>query len=309
MINLNTLIEFERITGKAIAQYLQQALNFFQTDYPLLEAYYAGKLTSVKSDPFASLAALETETQVFLTAFQTHGVQLTNSQWWYLLEEVENIDSRLKTVRNINRWARSTRSNIAFNNGMAFDYVMPAGQTMERISRDLLKDTWADDDWADIAISNNIREEDYTPDGGVNLKLTQSAGAATIKVSSVVDSMEGKRILGKDLHRALQFADNDLLTLSEDDTVFQSVEILAALKVNDNPFAPNDGLQTAVIIGGNRASLNFPVISRQMTATFQSDDTLQDFSIKEIKVVNDTLQINYQVSTRLNETIEASIII
>ncbi|SHL14835.1 hypothetical protein SAMN05444266_102212 [Chitinophaga jiangningensis] len=306
---MNTLTKFEQITGKAIGQYLQRALRFFQQDYPLLEAYYAGNLSSVKSDPFATLAALEAETQVYLTAFQTHGVQLNNSRWWFLLEEIEQIDSRLKTIRNISRWARSTRSNTAFNNQRAFDYVMPAGQTLERISRDMLKEALPEDSWAEIAIGNNIREEDYTPDGGVPLKLTQSAGPRTIQVSAVVDTMEGKRILGKDLHRALQFADNDLLTLTEEETVFQSVEILASLKVNDNPHAPNDGLQTAVIIGGNRASLNFPVISRQMTATFASDDTLKDFQINDIRVVNDTLRINYQVSTRLNETIEASITI
>lgn len=302
-------MNFERITGKSIRDYFQRALSFFQYDYPLLAAYYAGNLNSVKSDPFASLTALESETQIYLTVFQTYGKQFTNSQWWYLLEQVENIDNRLKTVRNINRWARSTRGIAAYDAQMNFDYVMPAGQTLERISKDLLKDTLSEDDWADIAIRNNIREEDYTPDGGVSLKLTVPRSGGAINVAAVVDSMEGKRILGKDLHRALQFADNDLLALSEDDTVFQSVEILAALKVNDNPHAPNDGLQTAVIIGGNRASLNFPVISRQMTATFASDDTLQGFTIKEIKVVNDTLQINYQVSTRLNETIDASITI
>ncbi|WP_291911009.1 hypothetical protein [Chitinophaga sp. CB10] len=307
MTTLATLLEFERITGKNIRQFFRNALNFFQSGYPLLAAYYAGSINSVKSDPFAVLTALEQDIQILFTAFQTHSVQLTNSRWWFLLEDLEELDNRLKTCRNIARWSRSTRSNTGFLDKTESSYTLPAGQTLERISGDMLKDSLPEDDWMDIALRNNLREEDYSIDGGVNLRLSLPSAGGSVKVNTVVDVMEGRNILGKDLHRAMRFTDNDLAVLSPDETVVQSVDILAALKNNDNPYAPNDGLQTAVILGGNRASLNFPVISRQMSRTFASDDTLTGFTIKELKVENDNLLINYEVSTRLNETIDASI--
>ncbi|MBS0031612.1 hypothetical protein ACTJJ0_30810 [Chitinophaga sp. 22321] len=309
MIRFNTLQEFQQITGKNISEFFQKALNFFSNDYRSLSAYYAGKTSSIKSDPFARLAELESLSQVFFAAFHAHAPQLTNVKWWYLLEELENIDNRLRMIRNIHRWARSSRSNVSYLKNIELDYTMPAGQTLERISRDILESSNPQDEWTDIALRNNLREEDYSADGGVNLKLTSPVNNRNIQVATVVDTMQGKSMLGKDLHRGLQFVDNDLRCLGYDETVYQSVEILACLKKNDNPHAPSDGLQSAVIVGANRASLNFPIIVRQLSATFATDDTLQDFAVNEIKVVDDNLFISYQVKTRLNETIDGRILI
>ncbi|SEW37484.1 hypothetical protein [Chitinophaga arvensicola] len=309
MITIDILDQFERITGKNIRLFFSKALDFFSTDCNLLIAYYSGNVREIKSDPFATLTALEDMTQTIFAAFHAHGARLTNTRWWYVLDEVEQIDSRLKTIRNIHRWARSTRSGVAYTPGVEMDYTIPAGQTLERISRDVLGDNTPQDEWADIAVSNYLREEDYTPGGGVNIRLRRSSVSGNVVVNAVVDAMDGQRIVGKDLHRSISFLDNDLKCLSYEDTVRQSVEILATLKRNDNPYVPDCGLQSAVVVGANRASLNFPIIVRQMTATFATDDTLKDFSIQEIKVESDNLLINYQVTSRLNETIDGSILI
>lgn len=309
MITIETLDNFEQITGKNIKGFFSKALDFFNTDCNLLIAYYAGRIKEIKSDPFVTLSDLEAMSQILFATWHAHSSRLTNVKWWEVLDTLEDVDNRLKSVRNIHRWARSTQAKVGYTAEVELDYTIPSGQTLERISQDLLRDADPQDDWADIAARNYLREEDYTTEGGVNIKLNDPSSNNTLKVNAVVDTMDGKRILGKDLHKSIRFTDNDLRTLNYDETVFQSVSILSALKKNDNPYSPADGLQSAVAVGSNRASLNFPVIMRQMTATFATDDTLKDFAINEIKVEADNLLINYQVSTRLNETIDGSILI
>ena len=122
-----------------------------------------------------------------------------------------------------------------------------------------------------------------------------------IVVNSVVDVISGKSIYGRDLTKYISFVSDDLTSLEYDDTIKQAVEINLNLKKGDNPNFPTLGVQRAAIIGVNRNTLNFPIITRQLIETFNSDDTLKDFQVVNLKIDQDNLFIEIKVSTRLNE--------
>lgn len=303
-ITIDTAVmeEFEDITSTDIQTYLTNVMNFLSTSYNRIVAFYSGQQSTVSQADFTSFTNLQTDTENMLAVFRLQGQALKNLKFWILLDQVEQIDSRLNSLANINKWSKSSITFVGYDPAQQAAYTLRAHQTLERVASDILSLPTPDDDWYSIAINNQLTEEDYTVDGGTTIQLSFPTINNGISINSVVAVMTGDAILGLDFQKKLQFADDDLIVLDGPDTVTQSMYILAKLKQNDNPDFPTLGLQSAVIVGGTRASLNFPVISRQITQVFASDDSFKNFAIQNLNVTQDQLNLSFQVSTRLNET-------
>lgn len=301
--------DFKTLTSKDIAPFLKRCISFFSTEYPAIVDFYTGKKRKVKSEDFKKFALLEDEKNQIFEIFDAHSQAMKNSKWWALVEELESIDSQLSTLRHINKWARSSLTTVGYSPYMQIEYVLNQNETLERVSKDVMQ-SQSLDSWVDIAIDNRLEEEDYTIEGGNLINLYFERNNNTYKVLSVVDIIRGKSIYGKDIDKTLHFATvdpvegyGDVVVLDYDETILQAVSILILLKRNSNPDAPNSGLQSTIAIGGNRATLNFPILNRQLTATFATDDTLKNFIIKNIEFKQDQLLIDYTVQTRLDEVI------
>lgn len=310
-LNRDILAEFKKITSLNAELYFSRATDFLSSSYNRITAYFSGKQSKVSQGDFNALTDLEAQTENFLSTIRLQKQKLKNLKWWLLIEHVESIDSRLNSLRKANKWSKSSLTDFGYHPSLQAVYTTKARQTLERIAQDVLKKVTPQDDWVDIAIANQLTEEDYTPAGGVPLQLSFPRINQGIAISAVVAVMIGKSIYGLDLNKKIQFDEDseDLLVLSYDDTVQQAVEILANLRKYDNPDFPFLGLQSSVVIGNNRASLNFPVIGRQMAETFASDDSLKNFQLLSITVDQDNLNISFQCQTRLNETTDGMIIV
>lgn len=304
------LKEFKKITSKDIELFFYKALSFFSIEYNDIVAYYSGDLKNISSNPFEVFEKIKRECSELFSSFQNHNKQLNNTKWWLLLEQLETIDSQLQSLNNINRWSRSSLTKVGYSSDLSVQYTLKQNQTLEKVSSDILGSSDVEK-WVDLAVKNNLIEEDYSLEGGVDIQLQFPQINQGVEINSVVDVMIGKSIYGKDLARKLEFiaSENDLSILGYDDTAIQSVDILSQLKKGDNPDFPNQGLQSAVVVGANRATLNFPIISRQMRETFATDDSFKNFTLTNISILEDNVSISYQVQTRLSETYDGQIAI
>ena len=304
-LNIDILEEFKKITSKDIDSFLRKCISFFKKEYLTIAAYYNGDLKEIESSNFTTFQLLKEECSEMLIAFQNNSRYFNNIKWWELLEYIEAVSSRFDTLNSIHKWSRSSLGKNSYSANLSVQYVSKQNQTLEKVSTDVLGLSEAE--WYDIAIDNDLAEEDYSLEGGQDLRLKASQNIQKIEINSVVDVMVGKSIYGKDIKRQMQIVDNDIVTLDYDETILQSVDILISLKKGDNPMFPSMGLQSAVVIGSNRATLNFPIIARQLGEVFSSDDSLKNFSLKELKVEEDNLLIDYEVQTRLNETFDGQV--
>ncbi|MBJ7437018.1 MAG: hypothetical protein JHC54_15340, partial [Acinetobacter sp.] len=155
--------------------------------------------------------------------------------------------------------------------------------------------------WTDIAIRNTLNEEDYNLNGGKLLTLPATNDGTTIVVDSVVDVMTGLNIFGKDLTQKLSYVNDDLATVVGRDCLFQSTVILSELRKQDDPHNPTIGIDASLIVGSNQASLNFPIISRQITQVFATDDTFSSASATEILLENGNLFITVVAKSRFED--------
>lgn len=302
LYNKDILDEFQLMTGKNLREFFSKALLFFTSDYPAIVEYFSGKRKDISSLPFENFTFIKQELDSCFTLFQLFSNNMKDSRWWILLDQLEEIDSRLLTLASINRWARSSATSTSYSPTVQIDYVLLQNETLETVSKNVLGDANPQDDWVNIALSNDLEEEDYSFEGGNPLRLQlDSLVNLGITVNSVVDTIIGKSIYGRDLTKYISFENDDLTSLQYDDTIKQAADILSKLRKGDNPNFPNLGIQSTAVIGANRNLMNFPIISRQMNEVFNSDDTFKNFQMVNLSISEDNLTCAIKVTTRLNE--------
>lgn len=298
-IDKDTLLEFKRITSKDILGFLTLVKEFFLTDYNVIVSYFSGNVDTIDSVRFEKLSRINEQLLVMFDTYHYNSQQLVGTRWWSLLEILEDIDSQLNTIKNLPRWSRSSITNFNYSSVNQLDYILKQNETLEKVATEVLSQST--DQWVKIAFDNSLREEDYTKDTNNELKLFFNETSQPFTLNSVVDTISGKSVFGKDFVDYISFEDEDLKSLDYDETLQQSVSILSNLKKNDNPDFPNDGVQSSIVAGGNRATFNFPILTRQLQQTFSTDDTLKDFQILLLSIEEDKLFLEYQVSSRLGE--------
>lgn len=304
-INKEITEEFRKITSKNIDEYFKRVFLFLQRDHRDIVSYYSGNTNTLLTESLESFRNIKKETDSVLSIFQLHSKRFTNVKWWILLEKIEEIESMLSTLSNIDRWSRSSANMVNYSSEVLSVHTLSQNQTLERLAVD--QEEKEIDSWVDIAVLNRLREEDYSSEGGVPILLRKRSNQANVEIESVIDTMIGNNVYGKDLPQTLSFShiENDLSTLSPEETLYQSVAILSKLKKWDNPDSPLSGIQSFI---GNMSTLNFPVIERQMRETFATDDSLANFRIQTISSNQDNMEIFFEVETRLGETFEGSIL-
>lgn len=297
----NTILEdFKKMTRYDIFKYFNDFINFIELNQPKIISYYKGESNNISTDSFNNLKLLTLETKNILELVEYNQRFFDNYKWWVFIEQIEDNLSVLETITNAPKWLKSIPNNINFTTDPEVELTLKQGETLERLSRKRLGFNDWDNDWTNVALRNNLTEEDYTPNGGVFLKVSFK-NTFSPDVTVVVDTLEGNNIYGKDLTKKLVFEDNDITSLEPIQTFYQSVEILVNLKKEDNPEFPKQGYNEKLVVGSNVNFLNFPTLIRQLGETFRGDDTISSMTVLNFKREQDAVYIDYQVEGRLGD--------
>lgn len=300
-IDLNIIEKVRKISNIDFTSILGEISFFLDNDYIVLSNYFLGKSTLDSPVTFQKYSNLYKEFSSLHTKIYNFRNQLYNIEFVDFLEKLEIINDKLIYINNLNRWLRSSILNFTYYNQLQVDYLLQQGDTLERISRNLLQRQDFLDNWYDLALSNSLTEDKYTSEGGVPIKVPIERRVYSYSLNSVVDVISGKSCYGKDLPTRLTLYEEDLVVLDYFDTIKQSTEILVTLRKGDNLENRNLGLQEEVYVGSNRIYFNTPILIRQLSESFLTDDTLLDFQINEIRVDQDNFFIDFQVRTILGE--------
>lgn len=284
---------------------LSRLESFIENDYQILVDYFTGKKTLNNPSVFHKLDKIILDFNTIHSSLFNYRRTLYNTEYISFMERLEDLKVQMDYLRNLNRWLRSSLSlnSISYNSPQR-DYLLGEGDTLERISRGVLRRENFQDNWFDLALSNSLLEEDYTGEGGELLRIPakQTLGLS-YNIESVVDVIVEKSCYGKDIQSRFEFTEEDLLILSYNSTIEQAVEILITLRKGDNLDSPGLGIQEEMFIGSNRTYFNTPTLIRQITESFGTDDTLTDFNVKEVRIEQDNFFLDFQVRTILGELV------
>jgi len=307
-VGVDIIFNFQKTTGYDLSTYLSLTNTFINVQSNNIIAYYSGDVKTPDREAFNVLNELKIESNKIIQLFIVHKKSLETAEYWELLNMLEDIHIKLHTADNYSKWLRSSITKNNFNPDPEIEYILKQNQNLEKVSSDVQKSNDRDNDWYDIAIRNDMIEEDYTPEGGNNLKISFS-NRKNLFLNSVVDNIFGQKILGADVQRKLEFENDDLKNLDNISTFFQAVEVLTLLSKGSNPEFLTHGIQKELFIGTDYGSIVFQALVRQFIENFSRDDTISAVEIKSVENIKDGIFIEFNVSSRINEIVESSVII
>lgn len=305
-LNRDDLIEMEVFLNIPIISVFENLEEFNNLHAPLIRGFYDGKGLRYNSDSIRSLNKNITDLKDVLESIAINKNDFNKYKYWIIVEILEDSLTYLKTLSNYALWARSPKDISVYGQGLEQDYVQRQNETLKQIE---VKSgsTNFDLDWYNLAIRNSLREEDYTNQGGTPLKIILRNIDNAI-VESVVDIIDnGLKSYGFDIYRKLTFEDDDLVVLDNKETLKQSAYILTSMSKGDNVKFPELGFDKISLLGSNVGSFLYPLAIRQVIELFSTDDSFAGIEIDKMKIEQDSIKMEINITTRFKESLEGLI--
>jgi len=296
---------FHDKTGFDLDQLLEDAVVFYDEQSQNIVQFFSGTTTSINSEAIDEMLRIRDALANVAQTFTVQSYNFYDIIYWELLDVVDDLLVKFRSLSNL-RWYRTSRRNFDLSGQINVTHTLKRGQNLEGAVSNVANSDDRNNDWVDVAVSNDLTEEQYDGQGGQILQMSLINQQNVSTITSAVGAIENESIYGKDIDRNFAFADNDIVVLDNKETLTQSVSILAGLRRGDNPRFPDLGVQSDV--GGNRnvnANL-FPIVFRQVSRVFLTDDSLRSFSIKNITTIQDRIEYEYVVESRRREIITNS---
>ena len=259
--------KYYNITKIDIQQFFQDTVDFINEGYPSILSYYEGG--DLPADSFKVLDDLLVRAESIDAAFFNFSDQMKTLDMWDLLDTFEDSWGQLLTINNTSKWMRSSRVG-RYDGKFYLERALKDFENFEQVASSVGSND-PQNDWEEIAVSNFIIEEDYSPrSGGPIFKISLSS-SANFGIQTVVDSLVGERILGKDVDKRFYFANNDLAIVEYKDAINQTIDTIMNTLKGDIPEFPEDGVSNE-FIGTNVSAIQYPTLFRNLSTMFAKDD-------------------------------------
>lgn len=298
------MVKFSNKIGFDVKTFLEESLYLIQDGQASFVSYYT-QGSEFPKDFFDLLDKLLSQTKTIYRKIAINREAFDNYIDFIIFDQIEDFVSMFNLINNYSRWLRSSIIKGRFKNTTEIDFVLRQNQTLEELSNEI---GWTSREQGalDLALRNQIKETDYTVDGGLTFKFSYQ-NDNSFSLQTVVDEMTGENILGKDLQAKFEFKDDDLVALTPSQTFLQTCEILTGLIKNNNPEFPSDGFDKEAISNRNIMKVKLSTFIRQMYAVVSKDDTISSFSITDVVEEKDCLRVEMQYKSYLNEQIKQSV--
>ena len=293
----DTFDRFTSRTGTDIHLFLSNFVDFFDNYYQNIADYYTnnGVLNSITLTKLSDLVSFRDSVR---NSFNVN-IDILGDLFdmWELLDQFEECSTKIDTALNSQKWFRSNKI-LGYDNGTEKDHVLGQGETLSLLADDLGYTT-PNDDWINVALRNQLREEDYTEEGGNKLKVVFQNNA-DYKLKGIVGAISGQTMLGRDICKKIQYINNDIYVLSYIDTAFQSLNILMNTFKGSVPEFPDDGIDKR-LAGSNINSIQYPVIFRQISKIISKDDSFKSVTLSSITNKDDVIFVNFKIQARTGD--------
>ena len=285
-ISFNTIDSFARRSKLPLVDLLTDYFSFAAGGVQRIIAFFTGRAVRYPSADFQELVRLEEELASFSAEMVRSSSRHRGHENLLMLLCFNEMRAALQSVRGYNRLVGSSVRVTPTQETIRQDITLRQGQTLAGVERDILGSPDARNSWVSLAVNKRIKEEDWTTDGGYRFSVDFSRDRRGVRSTQIFDVIdEPVKLLGIDISKDMSYdirtvANDpnryiDFKLLSYDQTFIQSIETLAALRVGDNPFYPDDGYSTATL----SADVNFPIFFSQLAGSFSLDESIGSFRI------------------------------
>lgn len=298
------LDRFKEITKVDLTQFFEDYAYYVDNYYQdLINFYTSPSTTNVNKQTFIKLKELRGFSNRIDDVWGIYKNKFDNAVFHSIIDQYQDVKDKILTMSNLKKWLRSNKVYGSDTN-VRRNVVLKQDQTLENVASELgyLE---PNDNWSGLALDNHINEEDYSLIGG-NVLSVSTQNTDFIQIQTVVEPISGINLYGKDIDKEFYFDSNDFAVLSYKDNINQVVDTYVNLRKGNVPEFPEDGIDKS-ILGGNKNSVQFPSIFRQLFELFQKDDRFASVQITDIDLVDDRISLYFTIVTRLKEILERNL--
>ena len=153
-----TFDRFKSKTNVDIRTFFVNFVDFFDNHYQNIIDYFTVG-SELNSDTVQALNSLNIYAKQIRTVYNNTQKSLTNYyDDFELLDNFEQACIKIDTVYNSKKWFRSNKG-LNFDNKTEKDFVLKQNQTLTSLAEEVGY-TQPNNDWVNIALRNDLREED-----------------------------------------------------------------------------------------------------------------------------------------------------
>lgn len=289
--------KFNQITGYDIKSFFKSFVDFSNTYYPSIVSFYQGGI--VNADAFKTLDNLIASANVIEPLFSLHSDTLDDISMWDILDDFTEIQTKLETIKNSDRWLRS--SSIGRDNTIQISRKLRSGEDFETVSLEK-GDEDPENDWRNIVTPQYIEEEDYDDiDGMRNTFYINMRNTGSNEVSTVIDTLIGDKILGKDISVKFSFDETgDLITVNGHDAMIQALNIIVSSLTGSIPEFPDYGISNE-FIGTTVNAIQYPSIFKSVMNMFQRDSRWESVELLDLRIKEDNVFLTVKAKAITNQ--------
>lgn len=284
--------KFKTVTGYDIRLFFSDFVTFVNQYYPSIVDYYNGG--TIDQEAFYRLNLLTKEMDKIEPLFVLHSNTLDDIDSWELLDVFTEIQTKIWTIRNSAKWLRSVFDCVR-SNTVKMEQVLGTDESFEDVAQKNLYSSNPQDDWLNIVVPQYINEEDYTPQSSpiFSINLQQSRNNY---IDNIVDTLDGKSILGIDIDKNFLFESDDLKVVSYDDAIKQALELIQGSLKGFYPEFPDYGI-TNDIIGTTINAVQYPTIFKNLINMFQKDSRWKSIELIDLYTEQDSIFLKIKATT------------
>jgi len=293
--------KFKKVTGYDIAGFFDKFTSFVSDSYYAIVNYYSGG--PIVNQSFTDLDYLLGECPTIESLFELNESSLDTLDMVELLDSFSDVYVKLLTIKNTGRWQRSSRLGVQ-SQQVKVNRIQKQGETLEGIVKQMGADD-PENSWLQVAVNNKTIEEDYTPQGGKLFVLTLQ-NKVDFDVPNVVDFSVPANLYGKDIQRKISFVGGDVVTLSGQPNLYQNLSIKLSTVKGSIPEFPNDGFSDS-LFGTSQSVIQYPTLLRDLSEMFKKDARWREFSLIDIKRVEDSVFARVECKAILDDVFNKDI--
>lgn len=290
--------KFKNITGYNIENFFNDYILFTEKHYQNIVNYYNGY--DIVGDSFDFFDSLSKESIKIESLLQMYSNSFSTVDFWNLIDKFDDIKIKLDTINNLSKWLRSSRID-RYSSNVNISYVQKQGETLEKIVSKS-GSVNSENEWVNVALENDLPEEGYSFSGGALLTL-KLLNNLNFDIKNIVDSLSENNLYGKDYKNKIEFVDGDIDSISGEEALMQTIENIFVTEKGSIPEFPNDGLDPN-LIGSNVNIFNYPVQIRNIMSMLQKNDIFKDLKLLDIKRIEDSIYLSFQISTKIGDIIK-----
>jgi len=207
-------------------------------------------------------------------------------------EIIDILDDTISLMENTPKFLRVSKDNVYSYKTPVIEYYVKQRDTLESIS---LKFFGTQERWQEIAEQNNVNYYEVGSNTWINRKLIIRLDTFTNSIPGIIDIPIGEDMLGKDILKEFEFANDDINVVNGNDCFEQACNIMFDLKRGTVPEDYNFGHILNEAVGNNLQIFNNINIITELKRIFSVDPTVASFMFAGIKIVDDSVELNFAV--------------